>query len=261
MGPWRRSWLRVLAMLCLAVCSVVCSVVCSAQPLSLRTVSQAGARIKYEPDAAGVPRGGICLDILHAVQRVDPGLRFPGVEQPHPLRRVELLLEEGGIDVFFCLLRSPERAQRWHYAPTPLYGVRHAVVLRAEPPLHVTGYEALALLSRQQPVVVMRGSILVQALKREGVAVTEVASDREALEMLLRGRASAVYGQEQNLQQAIRDAQLGARVRLQSQGFPLEHQYLVYRKDLPQAAVDRLNAALKRLEADGSLRRIAEAPR
>lgn len=251
LGP---RWLAgVLATLGLAVCS--------AQPLSLRTVSQAGARIKYEPDEAGVPRGGICLDILHAVQRVDPGLRFPGVEQPHPLRRVELLLEEGGIDVFFCLLRSPERAQRWQYGPTPLYGVRHAVVLRAEMALDLDGYEALAQLSRQQPVVVMRGSILVQALKREGVAVAEVASDREALEMLLRGRASAVYGQEQNLQQAIRDAQLGARVRLQSQGFPLEYQFLVYRKDLPQAAVDRLNAALKRLEADGSLRRIAEAYR
>ncbi len=236
--------------------------VCDAQALlSLRTVSQAGARIKYDVDGAGVPRSGICLDILRAVQKLDPGLQFPGVERPHPLRRVELLLEEGGIDVFFCLLRRPERVQRWNYAPTPLYAVRHAVVVRADAALTLDGYDALARLSRRQPVVAMRGSILVRSLQREGVTVTEVASDREALEMLLRGRALAVYGQAQNLQQYIREAQLGARVRLQTQGFPLEHQYFVYRKDLPQAAVDRVTAALRRLEADGSLRRIAEAYR
>ena len=146
---------------------------CAAQPLSLRTVSQAGARIKYEPDAAGVPRGGICLDILHAVQRVDPGLRFPGVEQPHLCAALSCCWRKVA-STCSSPAAQPRAAQRWHYAPTPLYGVRHAVVLRAEPPLHVTGYEALALLSRQQPVVVMRGSILV-ALKREGVAVTEVA--------------------------------------------------------------------------------------
>lgn len=254
LGQWRR-WViaSLLVMLGMAACG--------AQPLSLRTVSQAGARIKYQLDETGVPRSGICLDILRAVQKLDPGLRFPGVEQPHPLRRVELLLEEGGIDVFFCLLRNAERESRWRYLPVPLYAVQHAVVVRAELPASPEGYEALAQLSRQQPVVVMRGSILVQALKHEGVAVTEVASDREALEMLLRGRTSAVYGQAQNLQQYIREAQLGVRVRLQSQGFPLEHQYLVHRKDLPQSVVDRLTAVLKRLEADGSLRRIAESYR
>ena len=66
----------------------------------------------------------------------------------------------------------------------------------------------------------MRGSILVQALKREGVAVTEVASDREgAGDAAARPCLGRVRPGAKSAAGPIRDAQLRARVRLRARAF------------------------------------------
>ena len=161
LGLWRHRWLGVLAMLCLALCSAVCR---RGRELA-RTVSQAGARIKMSPIRPGVPRGASastsCMRCSAWTQACGSGR---GAAAPPPA--LSCCWRKVASTCSSAAAQAPSGPSAGT-TPTPLYGVRHAVVLRAEPPLHVTGYEALALLSRQQPVVVMRGSILVQALKRE----------------------------------------------------------------------------------------------
>jgi hypothetical protein len=65
----------------------------------LRTAIQSGSLAKYAPDDAENP--GLCLEMLRAVERVDPGLHFVGLDLRAPLLRVERLLAQGEIDVFF----------------------------------------------------------------------------------------------------------------------------------------------------------------
>ncbi|RZL28625.1 MAG: hypothetical protein EOP35_25940, partial [Rubrivivax sp.] len=73
--------------------------------VQLRTVQQAGAIVKYDP--AGAPsRPGLCMEVLRAVEQVDPRLSFTDLERQVPLKRVERLLAEGAVDAFFCLLKS-----------------------------------------------------------------------------------------------------------------------------------------------------------
>lgn len=227
-----------------------------AQELQLRTVQQSGSAVKYDP--AGAPRRpGLCMDILRSVERVDPGLHFTGTEQLVPLKRVERLLAEGLADAFFCLLRSPERERQWRYVPVPLYTVRHVVVQRADDRRHYDSLAELAALP-QRPVLVTRGTALMDPLRGANVPFAEVASEREALQMLAMGRADAVYGQDINLMRHILDAGLTERLRVGRAVFHEEAQYLAIRADLPAAAEERLTHALRRLERDGTLRQLAE---
>ena len=55
-----------------------------AQELTLRTVQQSGSLAKYDPNG-GPQRPGLCLEMLRAVQHVDPGLRFSGLDRQMPL--------------------------------------------------------------------------------------------------------------------------------------------------------------------------------
>lgn len=228
-----------------------------AQELSLRTVQQASSVVKYDPDGAP-QRPGLCMDVLRAVERVDPGLRFTGLDQLVPLRRVERMLGDGQLDAFFCLLRSPERERQWRYLPVPLYAVRHVIVQRMDDGRPVDTLLDLATMSQVKPVLVSRGTVLARKLDTAGVNLSEVGSEREALQMLTLGRTDAIYGQDINLVRHIRDARLGDRVRLGRTVFQEEFQYLVVRSDLPHAIVDRLTDALRRLERDGVLRLIHE---
>ena len=140
-----------------------------AQELTLRTVQQSGSLVKYDPDGAPT-RPGLCLEILRAVERVDPGLHFSGLEQQAPLKRVERLLDDGQLDAFFCLLKSPERERQWRYAPVPLYTIRHVVVQRADDAHHYDTLAELAAASQRKPVLVMRGTALSRRLVAADVA-------------------------------------------------------------------------------------------
>lgn len=228
-----------------------------AQELTLRTVQQASSVVKYDPDGAP-QRPGLCMEVLRAVERTDPGLRFTGLEQVMPLRRVERLLAEGQIDAFFCLLRSPERERQWRYVPVPLYAVRHVIAQRADDNRGVDSLLDLATMSQVKPVLVTRGSVLGRKLETVGVNLAEVSSEREALQMLVLGRTDAIYGQDINLARHIRDAHLADKVRLGRTVFLEDAQFLAVRHDLPGAIVDRLTDALRKLERDGVLRLLSE---
>ena len=180
-----RRWLGLLAVF---LCGAV-----PAQDLSLRTVQQAGSTVKYDPD--GPPqKPGLCMEILRAVVKAEPGLHFTGLDQHTPLKRVERLLAEGQIDAFFCLLKSPERERQWRYAPVPLYVIRHVVVQRANDRRHFDTLAELAEASHTKRVLVMRGTAIARHLLNADVSIAEVGSEREALQMLSLGRADLIYG-------------------------------------------------------------------
>jgi len=228
-----------------------------AQELSLRTVQQSGATIKYDPEG-GAARPGLCLEILRAVERSDPGLHFVGLEQSVPLRRVERMLAEGLVDAFFCLLKTPEREKQWRYLPVPLYTIRHVVMQRADDSRTLASLPELAASSQRKPVLISRGSALARRLAAADVVFNEVGSEREALQMLALGRADAVYGQDINLQRHIADSRMGDKLKMGRTVFHEEAQYLTVRADLPLAQEERLTTALRRLERDGTLRQLAE---
>ena len=96
-------------------------------PLTLRSAAQAGAPAKY---ASGDPqRPGLCGEIAAAVMRTDPDLHLEGLDQPVPLRRLELMLSNGDLDVFFCLLKSEHRHALMRYLPVPLYRISHVLAI------------------------------------------------------------------------------------------------------------------------------------
>jgi polar amino acid transport system substrate-binding protein len=227
------------------------------QQLTLRTVQQSGSLVKYAPQG-GAARSGLCLEILRAVEKQDPGLRFSGLEQQAPLKRVERLLADGRVDVFFCLLKSPEREKQWRYAAVPLYTIRHVIVQRADDDRHFDSLAELAAASRTKPVLVMRGTALSSRLAAADVAIAEVGSEREALQMLTLGRADAVYGQDINLQRHVAENRLSEQTKFGRTIFQEESQYLALRADLPAAYEERLTQALRKLEKDGTLRQLAE---
>ena len=245
----------MLRWLCLL--SALLSVAAAAQELTLRTVQQANSTVKYDPEG-GPLKPGICLEILRAVEKQDPGLHFIGLDQQVPLRRVERLLAEGLVDAFFCLLKSPEREKQWRYAPVPLYSIRHVVVQRADDPRSPDTLAELAAWSRRKPVLVMRGTALARRLVAADVAIAEVGSEREALQMLQMGRADAIYGQDINLQRHVNDSKLGDKFKFGRTAFQEEPQFLALRADLPVAYEERLTQALRKLEKDGTLRQLAE---
>lgn len=226
-----------------------------AQPL--RSIAQAGAPVKYA--APGEARPGLCREAAQALTQFDPRVQFAGLEREASLRRIERMLEHDEIDVFLCLLATPERRARFDFLSVPIYRVRHVLVQRREDERQIESYPQLAQHSQGLPVLVARGSALARQLDRQGVRHSDApANDIVALRMLLVGRGELVYGQDMTLVPLLRLPEFAGRLRLGEATLSEDSHHLALSRRLPGATRQRLETALATLERNGTLRELAE---
>jgi polar amino acid transport system substrate-binding protein len=229
--------------------------VAAAQPL--RSIAQSGAPVKYA--APGEARAGLCREAAQALTQFDPRLQIAGLEREASLRRIERMLEQDEIDVFLCLLDTPERRARFDFLSVPIYRVRHVLVQRREDERRIESYQQLAQHSRGLPVLVAQGSALARQLDRQGVRYSDApGNDIVALRMLLAGRGDAVYGQDMTLAPLLRLPEFEGRLRLGEVALAEERHYLALSRRLPGATRQHLETALATLERQGTLRELAE---
>ncbi|TXD81601.1 extracellular solute-binding protein, partial [Mitsuaria sp. TWR114] len=120
-------------------------------------------------------------------------------------------------------------------------------------------WDELRAFARRHPLLLAQGTKLASTLQVADVAFQDTArSDREALQMLVKGRTAAVYGQDVNLREAARGAGLEGQARIGPQVFEEETQYAVVSRRLPEPVVERLTERLRQLSASGEIARLAE---
>lgn len=197
--------------------------------------------------------------MAQALQQADPQLNLSGLDRLVPLRRLELMLATHELDIFLCMLPSERRREMMRFLPTPLYRVRHVVVVRAGTPAP-TSWTALRAFARRKPVLLVQGSQLAVSLQQADVNHVEVAkSEVDAVNLLLRGRADAIYGQDMALRHALRIAGIDERlVEFGPFTFEEQPQLVAVSRRLPEAVVDRLAERLRHLQTSGELARIVD---
>lgn len=89
----------------------------------IRTAAQDASEPKfvvlYESGKSAV--GGICVDIMRAIERVDPTLKFVGDQTWQPLLRIEAGVSNGHLDACCGLLRTKPREAKYVYIDPPFF--------------------------------------------------------------------------------------------------------------------------------------------
>lgn len=117
-----------------------------------------------------------------------------------PLAR---LLAGGDVDALLFVAKTPERAQRWHFASRPLFTVQGALLVRADSPLQrVQGSEDLLPLTIGVWSQGYRSPLLDDPrLKLAPMAGSQVVERN--IEKLLRGWIQAYYSPDQTAMQVV----------------------------------------------------------
>lgn len=221
--------------------------------LVLRTIAQEGSAPKYI--SGGAKAGGHCPDILKAIEKVEPTLRFSIDPTPTPIRRIEHEMEAGRIDVICALLDTPTRNRIAHRVSTPIYHVRERLVGRRDASLQIRSLEDLA---RPDTVVVTQsGASYAAELRAAGIQVSEsTGGTPTALRQVLHGRADYYYINELTGAYYLRAEGLEDRLRLLPAVLQETPSYLWVSRQSPPEIVARLEGAISRLHRNGELDRI-----
>ncbi len=236
--------------------------VLAAPPIELRTAAQDSSP-KYMALASPEGKqkiGGLCTDILRALEKVDPELKFTGDQKFVPLPRIEMMLEKGEIDVFAGYTKNPERESKVVFLEPPLYNTRHVMLVRADDPIQLNSFADLSKLGKAEPIMILHGSAGHDILKGiPGVTIDAESSNLdEMLRRLLSKRRRFIFYTELSLIDAIRRRGLADQVRILPQPFRVTHQHLALSRSLPAEKVERVQKALKKLTDSGELARIWE---
>jgi glutamate/aspartate transport system substrate-binding protein len=212
---------------------------------------------------AGVPKwvhlrnrvAGICPDILLAIERVEPRLRFTGYRQSRSLPGIEMGLDSGSLDVACGLARSARRQALAEIAGPAVYAVRHRLAARADDGADV---HAIADLVRLDPLVVaQRGAVFTEELRAAGVRIDDATDDNGVnLRKMLAGHGRFLEMNELTLRHYLRSEGATQQVRILPVVLKDEPSYFWVSRKADPAIGRLLGPALAKLKASGELDRI-----
>jgi ABC-type amino acid transport substrate-binding protein len=228
-----------------------------AASITLRSAMQDGNTYKFDPKNAALP--GICTEIIRAIEKADPEIKFSGMDAAIPLPRIVSELASGGsFDAFCGLLKTPERAALVNFIDVPIYSLRHKLAVRADDAVNVKSFDDIRKLGSNNTIAATQGLAYAALLQKEGgLTVDDGSRDTSAIfKKLMAERVRFYYNAESTLLEYIENDKLQGKVKILPTVFKQENQYFVVSKMLPVASSDKLKAALERLAKSGELTQI-----
>lgn len=246
------------------LCAVVLSVAAlaaQAAPIALTTAAQDNSP-KFVTQ--GGKMGGIAVDVLRALEKIDPDLKFSGEESFWPMKRIEngLLAEVASgpehIDLFVGMAKTPEREKKYRYVSTMIYSVKNVVFVRANDDVKISSLEDIAKLSGDNLVLANNGYVQASTAKAvSGLKVDDGAkTNSDNLKKLVDGKARFFFASElSGLYEAKQEGMTKQVKVLQVAGDEIG-QYIATSNAVSKPAFDKLEAAVKKLMDSGEMGKI-----
>lgn len=197
---------------------------------------------------------GICPDIMRALERVDPGLRFVYETQPLPLRRVTLRMEQARVDAN-CLVSNEERRARFQVGAITLFSFDYYLIARAGDTVNIKGWDDVRSLGADGRILVLSGTGVMERLNKLGGLNVEESGKSATVNLrkLVMGRGRFFYYRTYGWDEQVRAAKVGGQVRILPLRMESVRFHLVLGKHIGRDVAARVERAVRQLDANGTL--------
>lgn len=221
-----------------------------AAPLTLRTMGQESIAPKWVGPVESL--SGLCPDIMTAIEKVEPRLRFDRRIAVRSVPVIEHALEVGNIDASCAMLDTPRRRQIADIAGPPVYTVRHRIAGLASDSAVVNSLDDLVKLN---PLInTARGAGYVDQLLALGLQVDASSGDNVVnLRKVLAGHGRFMYMNEVTLAWFIRVEKLEDKIKIWPAVFKEEPIYFWVSKRAKPEVHDLVARAIDKLQQNGTL--------
>ncbi|WP_317205173.1 ABC transporter substrate-binding protein [Janthinobacterium sp.] len=238
-----------------------CLALCCAAPSAAVELLRTAAQEATEPKFIAVQRAGarhvigLCIDIMRAVERMDPGLKFVGDQTMQPLIRVEAGIAAGDLDAACGFIRTPQREAGFVYVEPPLFAVNYFLTVRADDTIRIGNWNDVRKLGDEGVILAIHGFGGSKRLNEIGGLLVDSGANTSTLnfQKLLAGRGRFYYHRSPGIKAEIRKAGVLGKVKILPTSMDSQKLYLVLSKTLSADTVNRVAAALAQLSKSGEL--------
>ncbi|MEB0140581.1 transporter substrate-binding domain-containing protein [Undibacterium sp. CCC2.1] len=204
--------------------------------------------------------GGLCIDILRALEKQDPELRFQGDQVWQPRLRIERAMADGQLDVFCGVQKNRRNRAHYQWLETPLFEVDYLLAVRADDTVAVANWEDIRRLGKDGVILALYGFGVVDRLEQLGGLQVDASatSSLSNLKKLRAGRARFYCHRSPGIKNEISKAGMSGEIRLLERPQLHEIFYMGLALNLRPEVVAKLAAALRALKQNGELKRLAD---
>ncbi len=199
---------------------------------------------------------GICVDVMRAIENIDPTIKFIGDQNFIPFQRIEEGVSKGDYDCFVGFAMNEERIKKYKFIDIPIYYVRNILISRIDEDINV--YDLSQLMYLDDNVIMMAmGIAQADKLKSRGYNIDDGAHTPELnIKKLLSNRGRFIYQSEISLMAAIKKLGVGDSIKVH----PLKQfetgRYIAFYPGTPAKIIEKVESALEKLEKQGVLEEI-----
>jgi polar amino acid transport system substrate-binding protein len=217
---------------------------------------QEGYAAKFNP--ANKEKPGTAIEMVRAIERIDPQIRVNGLESCASTARIFSELGAGRIDVLFALAKNPEREALGVFIDPPLYTTYQRLAVRQDDDAAIESFDDIRKLGKEGVILVAAATSQATFLKKqEGLALDDgAANTEENLRKLVAGRGRFNYASEMGLEGDLARLGLAGKVKVLPVKFQKEDVYAIFAKKVPASTRERVSAAIAKLRKSGELERI-----
>lgn len=233
----------------------------SANAAELKTAAQESSPRYMTSEVNGKKEiHGLCIDIMRAIERVDPDIKFVGDQQYAPFARIKSELEKGELDVFVGFVKTPEREKSYVFIDPSLYAINHVVAVRADDPVDVKSFDDIRKLGVDGRILTVFGIWTTDFLKaQKDLVIDESGKTVDMnLDKLLANRGRFFYYHDLGIYGTIKQPQYSGKVKVLPTSFATDYQYIAFSKKTPRETIEKVKAALKKLNDSGDLKKLYE---
>ena len=223
---------------------------------ALRIAAQEGTEPKYI--AAGPQVVGLCVDLLRAMERVDPSLSFSGDQQWMPQIRSYSEVSAGRQDVLCGIQHTPERDQQYVFIDPPMLPIEYRLIVRAGDTVHINSWDDVRKLGAQGVVLSSRNYATTTILAQLGGLQVDAAATNPLLNLhkLVSGRGRFFLHRSTGLQAFLDRNDLGDKVKILPAVMYSTQLHMALGKHVDPAVAARMQHALELLNKNGELERL-----
>jgi ABC-type amino acid transport substrate-binding protein len=210
----------------------------------------------FQNTASKVIRGsngnfiGICIDLMNAIEK-NSNLKFQYPKDFSPLLRIEDELNNGDIDVYFALIRNPDREAKCIFIE-PLYTIQYLLIANADDKIVIKNIEDFKNAAKSTSILTVAGSTIVNYIQSLGLKADSGGKDViDNFEKLKAGRAQFFIYQDLALIHDMNSEKYKNKFKIIPLELPTEELWVVTSKSTPENVRSNLKNTIKSLKASG----------
>lgn len=237
---------------------IITTISLQARPIALKTAAQKSYPKYYFNDSSSKNMEGLCIEIMQAIHKIDPDIRFTTSNELEPLARIISHLKRSRIDAFVGLSRSEERKKFLNFS-IPIYELHRVVAARQNDDVQIGSYADIRALKTDNGIMSLFGSNNLAVLKQHQLNITGTPSSvAQGLLMLIKYRGRFFSYHDLGIINTIKKNNMGDKVKILPTYLETFEQHIAYPKTVPQNTIRRIDSAIRTLQQNGNMQIILD---